>query len=224
MVAIKSTSQKLKRVLSPNSQRRRAQATQNKRKKILQAALDLFSRHGVLGTSIEQIAELADVSKTNLLYYFSSKEQLYIDVITELLDVWLKPLQDFNEEQDPIEAIKNYIKIKLELSRDNPAESRLFCMEIVQGAPLLLNELKSPLHDLIEAKVKVIKGWIAAEKLAPIDPYHLIFSIWSTTQHYADFRVQVEAIVDNNLDDPKFFASTLESIQNIILNGVVPRT
>ena len=97
-------------------------------------------------------------------------------------------------------------------------------MEIVQGAPLLLNELKSPLHDLIEAKVKVIKAWIAAEKLAPIDPYHLIFSIWSTTQHYADFRVQVEAIVDNNLDDPKFFASTLESIQNIILNGVVPRT
>lgn len=223
MAAIKPTTQKSKRALSLNSQRRRTQATQNKRKNILKAALDLFSRHGVLGTSIEQIAVLADVSKTNLLYYFSSKEQLYIDVITELLDVWLKPLKEFNEEQDPIEAIKDYIKIKLELSRDNPAESRLFCMEIVQGAPLLLNELKSPLHDLIEAKVKVINAWIAAEKLAPIDPYHLIFSIWSTTQHYADFRVQVEAVVDNNLDDPKFFASTLESIQNIILNGVAPR-
>lgn len=223
LVEAKSTKQKAKRIMSPKSVRRRQQATQNKRHNIMQAALDLFSRHGVQGASIEQIAELADVSKTNLLYYFSTKEQLYVEVIQQLLDVWLKPLKGFSVEQDPIEAIKHYIQVKLELSRDNPAESRLFCMEVVQGAPLLFNELKSPLHDLIEAKVKVINAWVEAKKLAPVDPYHLIFSIWATTQHYADFRVQVEAVMDKNLDDPEFFASTLDNVQNIILNGVLPR-
>jgi TetR/AcrR family transcriptional regulator len=215
-----TTKQKSTRKLSPNSERRRSQAQQSKRKVIMQAALELFSRSGVHGTSVEQVADKADVSKTNLLYYFSSKEQLYLEVIQQLLDVWLQPLQGFSVEQDPIETINNYIQTKLELSRDHPAESRLFCMEMVQGAPLLFNELNTPLRALIESKVQVINAWIDLGKLAPVDPYHLIFSIWSTTQHYADFRVQVEAVTGKTLDDPEFFADTLKNLQNIIINGV----
>ncbi|MFA3793079.1 HTH-type transcriptional regulator RutR [Aliiglaciecola sp. SL4] len=217
------TSNKSTRVSSPTTQSKRTEAKRNKRKVILQAALDLFSSNGVHGTSVEQIAELAEVSKTNLLYYFASKEQLYLDVIQQLLDVWLKPLQGFSPEQDPIEAISSYIEVKLTLSRDNPKESRLFCMEVVQGAPLLFNQLESPLRAIVQAKVEVISGWIEAGKLAPVDPYHLIFSIWATTQHYADFRVQVEAVTGQSLDDPEFFAATLHNIQSIILNGVRPQ-
>jgi TetR/AcrR family transcriptional regulator len=213
---------KTARKLSPNAERRRNLAQQTKRKVIMQAALELFSRSGVHGTSVEQLAEKADVSKTNLLYYFSSKEQLYLEVIKQLLDVWLQPLQGFNIEQEPIQAINDYIKTKLELSRDNPAESRLFCMEMVQGAPLLFDELNSPLRALVESKVQVINAWVEAGKLAPVDPYHLIFSIWATTQHYSDFRIQVEAVTGKNLDDPVFFANTLKNLQSIIVNGVRP--
>tara|TARA_R110000868_G_scaffold106166_1_gene291291 strand:+ start:1263 stop:1976 length:714 start_codon:yes stop_codon:yes gene_type:complete len=207
----------------PATGKKRSKAKENKRKAIMQAALNLFSRSGVHGTSVEQVAALAEVSKTNLLYYFNSKEQLYIEVLQQLLDVWLLPLQGFSVEQDPIIAITDYIKVKLELSRDNPAESRLFCMEIIQGAPLLRKELESPLKELVESKVEVIHKWIALGKLAPMDPYHLIFTIWATTQHYADFRVQVEAVSGKNLNDPEFFAQTLRNIQNIVLNGVTPR-
>jgi TetR/AcrR family transcriptional regulator len=210
------------RVFSPSAQRRRSKAQRDKRNKIMQAALDLFSRSGVSGASIEQIAERADVSKTNLLYYFNNKDQLYIEVIKRLLDVWLAPLKEFSVEQDPIVAISDYIRVKLEMSRDNPAESRLFCMEVVQGAPLLFNELESPLSDLIAAKVDVIKIWISQGKLANIDPYHLIFSIWATTQHYADFSVQIEAVTGKTLKDPAFFKSALENIQHIILSGIKP--
>lgn len=188
----------------------------------MQAALALFSQHGVNGTSIEQIAERADVSKSNLLYYFSSKEQLYLDVIKHLLEVWLSPLQSFSEDQDAIETLSHYIQVKLELSRDNPAESKLFCMEVVQGAPLLLNELESPLSRLVEDKVKVIESWIAQGKLNKVDPYHLIFSIWAITQHYADFSVQIRAVTGKTLNDPAFFRTTLETITQIILGGITP--
>ncbi|MFT2089463.1 HTH-type transcriptional regulator RutR [Paraglaciecola sp. 2405UD69-4] len=201
---------------------KRSRAKLDKENAIMQAALELFSRHGVKGTRVEKIAALAKVSKTNLLYYFNSKEQLYIAVMQRLLQVWLAPLASFNEDQDPIETIKDYIRVKLELSRDNPAESRLFCMEMLHGAPLLEEQLRSPLKELVDSKASVINAWIAAGKLAPIDPYHLIFSIWSTTQHYADFRVQIESITDKNLDDPAFFKSTLSNLQNIILQGVHP--
>jgi TetR/AcrR family transcriptional regulator len=216
-------SKKSSRTISASVIKRRKTAKESKRKVIMQAALDLFSISGVHGTSIEQVAAHAKVSKTNLLYYFNSKEQLYLAVLQQLLDVWLQPLQSFSIEQDPMVAIRHYIRVKLELSRDNPAESRLFCMEILQGAPVLLGELKSPLRELIEAKVQVIRTWIEAGKLAPVDPYHLIFSIWATTQHYADFRVQVEAVTGKNLNDPTFFAEALHNVQTIILGGIVPR-
>ncbi len=212
-----------KRQPSVATLKRRQRNSEKKRAAILDAALLTFSQYGLHGSSIEQIALQADVSKTNLFYYFSSKEELYVSVLRNLLDLWLTPLRTFSEDQDPIEAIRDYLRIKLEFSRDHPAESRLFCMEIMQGAPLLLTELQQPLHDLVKNKMAVIQSWIDQGKLAATEPHHLIFSLWATTQHYADFRVQVEAVAGKTLDDPDFFRETLSSLESIILNGIVPR-
>ncbi|WP_241623292.1 TetR family transcriptional regulator C-terminal domain-containing protein, partial [Rosenbergiella australiborealis] len=81
--------------------------------------------------------ESADVSKTNLLYYFPSKEALYIALLEDLLEVWLAPLKAFAAEQDAITSIEHYILLKLTVSRDHPQASKLFCLEMLQGAPLL---------------------------------------------------------------------------------------
>ncbi|WP_145144389.1 HTH-type transcriptional regulator RutR [Pseudomonas duriflava] len=202
---------------------RRRRQIEDKRNAIQNAALELFSRFGVHGTSLDQIATKADVSKTNLLYYFGSKEDLYLSVLRQLLVIWLAPLRTFSLEQDPLEAIGNYIRYKLEISRDHPAESRLFCLEILQGAPLLLGELEQPLREIVEAKSAVIRGWIEAGKLAPVDPHHLIFTLWATTQHYADFRIQVEAILGKTLDDPVFFEEVFTGVRALIIDGIRPR-
>ncbi|WP_162824599.1 HTH-type transcriptional regulator RutR [Saccharospirillum mangrovi] len=211
-----------KRTPTPASLKRRQRNQEKKRAAILEASLRTFSQFGLHGASLDQIAAEADVSKTNLLYYFPTKEALYVQVMRELLSLWLMPLSGFNEDQNPLEALREYIRIKLEFSRDNPAESRLFCMEILQGAPLLLAELQQPLHDRVQAKVAVIQSWIDSGKLKPIDPYHLIFSIWATTQHYADFRVQIEAVAGRTLDDPDFFADTLRNLQALLVDSLKP--
>ena len=109
-------------------------------------------------------------------------------------------------------------------SRDFPLASRLFCLEITQGAPLLLAELKGPLRQLVDEKTKVIQTWIDDGRLAPIDPYHLIFSLWAITQHYADFSVQIDAILGRTLDDAAFVEAATENIVALILNGIRPRT
>ncbi|QKZ05128.1 HTH-type transcriptional regulator RutR [Pseudomonas eucalypticola] len=214
---------KARRTPSAATLKRRHRLVESKRTVILDAALQLFSRFGVHGTSLDQVASLADVSKTNLLYYFSTKDELYLSVLRQLLEVWLRPLRGFSAEQDPLQAIGDYIRIKLELSRDHPAESRLFCLEIVQGAPLLLKELQEPLRDLVESKVQVIQAWIDSGQLAAIEPHHLIFSLWATTQHYADFASQVAAVTGKGLSDPVFFQEVLENVRGLILNGLRPR-
>ncbi|WPB57430.1 HTH-type transcriptional regulator RutR [Xylophilus sp. GOD-11R] len=204
----------------PVAQSRRQRQIEDKRSVILQAALGLFSRYGLHGTTVDQVAVRADVSKSNLLYYFANKEELYVQVLRQLITVWLEPLRGFSEEQDPRQAISEYIRRKLVVSRDSPEASRLFCLEMVQGPPLLRDELGRELRELVDRKSEVIRAWIADGRLAPVEPHHLIFSLWATTQHYADFGVQVQALTGKTLADPAFFEEAVANVQAIVLDGV----
>ncbi|GHD93338.1 MULTISPECIES: HTH-type transcriptional regulator RutR [Pseudocitrobacter] len=199
---------------------KRSQAVSAKKQAILSAALDTFSQFGIHGTRLEQVAELAGVSKTNLLYYYPSKEALYIAVMRQILAIWLAPLKAFREDLAPLVAIREYIRLKLEVSRDYPQASRLFCLEMLQGAPLLMNELTGDLKALVEAKSAIIAAWVNTGKLAPVDPHHLIFMIWATTQHYADFATQVEAVTGATLQDDAFFQRTVDNVQQMIIEGI----
>lgn len=199
---------------------RRARAVAAKREAILAAALEFFSQFGIHGTSLDKVAERADVSKTNLLYYFPSKEELYIAVLKHILDVWLAPLRALRDDLQPLEAIGEYIRMKLEVSRDHPQASRLFCLEMLQGAPLLKGELAGDLKALVDEKAAIIEQWIAEGRLAGVQPQHLFFLLWATTQHYADFASQVEAITGQTLNDAAFFEQTLENVQRMIIEGI----
>ncbi len=166
-----------------------------KRSDILEAALEVFSQHGFRGSTIDQIAEQAGISKPNILYYYSSKQEMHKELIKRLMEKWLEPLRELNKDGDPIEEIRLYIRRKIEMARDFPRQSRLFNNEILQGAPHIKDLLEGELKELVDEKAKLIRRWMDEGKLAKTDPYHLIFSIWATTQHYADFDVQVRAVL-----------------------------
>ena len=202
---------------------KRSKAVAAKRDAILQAGLSQFAKYGIHGATLEHIAECAGVSKTNLLYYFLSKDVLYIEVLKQILSIWLAPLRAFRRDLEPLAAIGEYIRLKMEVSRDYPEASRLFCMEMLQGAPLLMGELAGDVRPLVEEKSTIVAAWVAQGKLAPVDPHHLIFMIWATTQHYADFSVQVEAVTGATLKDDAFFRHTVENVQRMIIDGIRPR-
>ncbi|MGX9854329.1 TetR family transcriptional regulator C-terminal domain-containing protein [Limimaricola variabilis] len=162
---------------------------------ILEAALEVFAARGFRGATLDRIAQAAGLSKPNLLYYFRSKEALHLAILQDLLELWLAPLRAMDPEGEPRAQIMGYVRKKLEMSRDHPRESRLFANEILQGAPRARPVLEGELKALVDEKAAVISGWAAAGRIGPVDPHHLIFSIWALTQHYADFEVQVRAIM-----------------------------
>jgi len=189
--------------------------------KILDSALSAFARHGLRGTRIEQIADGAGMSKTNLLYYFPSKDALYAAVLTRTLSVWLTPLAELDAIRDPATALTAYIGQKLDCSRRFPEASRLFAIEIMQGAPHLKEVLATELTEMVEDKAALIRGWIVAGKLRPIEPHHLLFMIWATTQHYADFAAQISTITGKDLSDDTFYEDTRRALTETILRGVL---
>ena len=194
-----------------------------KQEVILKAALDVFSREGFRGATIDQIAEAAGMSKPNLLYYFPRKEEIYKRLMTSMLDVWLQPLREIDSVGDPIPELRSYIRRKLEMSRDFPRQSRLFANEMLQGGPRVLDVLETDLKALVDDKAKVIEGWMDRGKIVRTDPYHLIFSIWATTQHYADFDVQVRAVLGKDRGGEGRFEDAARFLENLFLNGLLPK-
>lgn len=174
---------------------KRTRIQREKRELIREAALEVFSQYGFRGSTIDQIAEAAGMSKPNLLYYFKNKEEIFATLIQRLLETWLAPLKEMDAEGEPQTEIRSYIRRKIEMARDFPRESRLFANEILQGAPRILPMLEGELKALVDEKASVIAQWMREGKLRKSDPYHFIFAIWATTQHYADFDVQVRAVL-----------------------------
>ena len=180
---------------------------QRNRRRILDAALDVFSRHGYRGATLDQIAAEAGLSKPNILYYFDGKEDIHVTLLSQLMETWLDPLVELDPDGDPVEEILAYVRRKLVMAQDLPRESRLFAGEILQGAPRIRPELQGHLKPLFDEKCALISDWIAAGRLPQIDPRHLIFSIWASTQHYADFECQVSLLMGPT-DDPYPTAQT----------------
>ena len=191
------------------------------REKIAAAALEVFAAEGFRGATIDAIAKAAGMSKPNLLYYFASKDVIYREVLERLLGDWLAPLREIDPNGDPGREIAAYLDRKMEMSRDYPLESRLFANEMLRGAPNMADVLANELKPLVDDLAGVIRGWAAAGRIADVDPHHLIFAIWSTTQHYADFDAQVRAVLGD--DGEGRFHDGAAFLKKLFLDGLRPR-
>jgi TetR/AcrR family transcriptional regulator len=180
--------------------------------RILGAALLVFSVDGFAGARVDAIAEMAGLSKPNLLYYFRTKADLYLAVLRRTLDAWLEPLRLMQPDDNAKDAITAYITRKLEQARDYPEASRLFAMEVMRGAPILNEVITGELKALVDAKTAIIARWMQEGRLPGNSPHHLLIMIWATTQHYADFAAQVQVLTDKTLADPDFFTETRDNI------------
>ncbi|TBN41785.1 TetR family transcriptional regulator [Paracoccus subflavus] len=168
---------------------------QKNRDLILEGALTVFSESGFRGATVDQIARAAGLSKPNVLYYFGSKDDIHKTLLTTLLDMWLAPMVRIDPAGEPLDEVLGYVRAKLEMSRRFPRESRLFAYEILQGAPHLTEILGGSLRGIVDTAAATLQGWMDQGRLTPMDPRHLIFSIWALTQHYADFDVQIRAVL-----------------------------
>ncbi len=190
--------------------------------RILLAALEVFSENGFRGATLDRIAATANMSKPNLLYYFKGKEEIHVALLTDLLDVWLAPLREIDPNGEPVDEIGSYIRRKLESSRQFPRESRLFANEMLAGAPHIGAFLQSELKQLVDEKAAIFQGWIDEGRLAPCDPRHLLFAIWSTTQHYADFSVQVRHVLGLQPGDVSYYEEAENMLGTLFLGRLVP--
>jgi len=187
--------------------------------RILEAAEEVFATAGFSGARTAAIARRAGVPKANLHYYFGTKEALYRRLLEAILEVWLGMGESIRPEADPAQAFAAYIAAKVEHSRRRPHASKVFANEMLHGAPQLRSHLRHALRRWVAAKARVIEGWVAAGRMAPIDTRHLFFVIWAMTQTYADFDVQVAAVLGRKRIGPRDYQAATALITRLVLRG-----
>jgi len=200
--------------------RKRTRIQAQNEARIIRAAMDVFSANGYRGATVDQIAGSAGMSKANVLYYFNKKQDIYTAVLEQTLGIWLDPLDELNPDGDPIEELWKYALQKLRFSQQEPLASRLFANEILQGAPIIRPFLENELKNLVMSKCQIIQQWIDHGKLVPVSPLHLLFFIWSSTQHYADFSPQINALTQESEDE--LFADAEKTLKLLLTRGLKP--
>jgi TetR/AcrR family transcriptional regulator len=186
--------------------------------KILAAAETVFAERGYAAATTSAIARLAGMPKANLHYYFRTKEALYARVLDEILTLWIDTTEAIRPEADPKTALSDYIAAKFDFSRRRPQASKVFANEILHGAPRIRRRLGGDLKAWLEAKCAVIEGWVAAGRMAPVDPKHLFFIIWAATQTYADFDVQVAVLLDRRRLKSRDFDAASALLRRMVLS------
>lgn len=162
---------------------------------ILDTAERVFAGAGFGGATMAAIAEAAALPKANLHYYFGNKRTLHRSVLARILDDWLVPVHGIVLEADPRAALEKYIRDKMRMAFTRPLASKVFANELLHGAPEIGDMLASTLNPLVREKAAVIDQWIAQGRMHAVDSTHLFFTIWAATQTYADFAVQVQAVL-----------------------------
>lgn len=186
---------------------------------ILGAGERVFARTGYNGATMGQIAEAAALPKANLHYYFGSKHELYRAVLARTLHDWLVPMDDLVPEAEPRQALERYIRAKMQMTRERPDASRVFANELLHGAPVLGELMRTELRAMVQRKAAVIDAWVAAGRMAPVDATHLFFTIWAATQTYADFDVQVRAVLGRATLGARDHERATEHVVALILRG-----
>ena len=186
---------------------------------ILEAAEKVFARAGFGGATMAAIAEASGLPKANLHYYFGSKEVLYRSVLAQILSDWLEPTSCITLDAEPRAAIEQYIRAKMALAKLRPDGSKVFANELLHGAPVVKALLENDLRDLVLNKAAVIQSWVSDGRMANVNGTHLFFTIWAATQTYADFDVQVSAVLGRSKLTARDHAEATEHVVSLILRG-----
>ncbi len=202
----------------PRSQRR-TEIRQHNETLILQAAEKVFAEAGFGGATMQLIADMAGLPKANLHYYFPTKEDLYRRVVQDIFEIWLHAADSMDQAPGPIEGIGAYIQAKMDISRRHPNGSKVWAFEVMHRAPVIQDYLETTLRAWTTGRVRLIERWIAEGKMAPVDPEHLLYMLWATTQHYADFGHQIETLNSGPLSDADWQKAT-DSVKTMILRGI----
>ncbi len=182
------------------------------------AAIEEFSLHGLKGTSTQAIAARAGLTKPQLHYYIAGKEELYEELLMQVLHAWKVVFSFDHATNDPAAVLSDYIRKKLDHAFDAPEMSRIFTREVLDGGRNLEGYWPNS-QAWTQKKIDIINGWIARGQMRPLDARLLLQHIWAMTQYHADYALQARVMMGTGPETPLDREQVAKELIQFVLSG-----
>lgn len=160
----------------------RAEQKEQRRKEILYKALELFVKNGYMGTKTSEIAKALQISEGLLFHYFSTKEQLYL----ELVKAGVSGTEVFQGgEDDPYEAFYQIINEFFIKTKENRLVAKMFVLveqaQNKETTPLAVFEIAQQVN-IVLTSVPLIKRGQEQGVFRSGDSLALAYTFWNALQ------------------------------------------
>lgn len=196
--------------------------------RILQAALKEFATHGLGGARMERIARKAGVNKALLFYYFSSKENLFQQLLTESMKIVIPQLQQvILQARQPSDLIEVIPRIYTRFALEHPYYIRMILLELIRN-PLTIASLMSQVISTYQPSPpreinKKIMAWGKEGLLQETDPSQLILNLIPPMIFTPIIAPLVEVLLQKKImDSPDFLQRRIASLTQFFKKGVLP--
>ena len=197
------------------------------KERIMEAALIEFAGNGFGGARMDAIAKSAEINKAMLFYYFTSKENLYQTVITDVLKQYLSHVQKLlSPTLSPEKLLEQFPNIIVTFFSQRTNFIKLIGIELLNN-PQNVTSVISPFinGNIIDpAKIisKLVDVWYKKGLISENDPVHFMMNIMSLCLGSFIARPMVEAVFDIKFeDDQAYFEKRIQSIVNVLKNGML---
>ncbi len=130
---------------------------EEKKRKIIDAAIKIFARNGYFNSRVSEIAKEAGVADGTIYIYFSSKEELLSAIFDEALQVFVdESKKDLEQIEDPIEKLREIVYLHLKYLGANRDLAMVFQIEFRHNIVFMERLSKTKLGDYF----KIIEGVI----------------------------------------------------------------
>ena len=195
------------------------------RAKILNVALQEFSRLGLSGARIDAIAAESGVNKGMIYYYFGSKEGVYVAALEESYRRFreIEGGLHIDESEAPLPALRQLVGASFDFHAAHPEFIRMVMSENINQGEYIrqIPELRAINRSAIDLLERLCRRGIAEGVFrADVDPVDLHMTISALSFYNVSNRHTFSYIFDRDLGTPEVHAARRESVVDTILRSV----
>jgi AcrR family transcriptional regulator len=195
------------------------------RARILNVAIQEFSRLGLSGARIDAIALESGANKGMIYYYFGSKEDLYVAALEESYRRFreIEGGLEIDESMPPVPALRMLVSASFDFHAAHPEFIRMVMNENINQGEYIrkIPELRAINRSAITLLERLCQRGIAEGVFrADLDPVDLHMSISALSFYNVSNRHTFSFIFDRDLGAPEVHAARRESVVDTILRSV----
>ena len=182
--------------------------------------------HGKAGARMDRIADAAAINKAMLYYYYSSKDNLYREVLRSFFEQAFRGLEKALAEEHKVEAkVRRLVSYYIDYYQQNSRFVRLLQRELADGGQdilALLKDSKGARQGLSpQAAIDFIAEASRKGAIRPLDPRHAVLSIIGMCVAMFMIRPILTAMLGLDPERPEAFEQRKLQVSELLLKGLL---